>query len=89
VAGAPRHDGTTGIVTFVGGGTAAISLDSTGLSGDTAEFFGIFRNDMPQITRIQLDASGDGSWAIDMIEYGLIPVSVEGRAWGSIKALYE
>lgn len=61
------HTGTTGIVTFVGGATAAI--DSFEVAG-IAEFYGIFRNDMPRITRLQMDASGDGRWGIDNIEYG-------------------
>ena len=67
------HTGTSGIVTFVGGGTANISFETTGGSGNTAEFFGIYRNDMPRITLVQLDSSGDGRWGIDTIEYGLIP----------------
>jgi hypothetical protein len=66
------HAGTTGIVTFVGGATAIISLDTTGAAGNTAEFYGIFRNDMPKITLVQLDASGDAEWGIDNIEYGVV-----------------
>jgi PEP-CTERM motif len=62
--------GTTGIVTFVGGATAAIGFETTAASGNSAEFFGIFRNDMPAIVRVQLDASGDGLWAVDNLEYG-------------------
>src|SRR5688572_19126795 len=38
------HTGTTGIVTFVGGATAFFSFESTGGGGNSAEFFGIFRN---------------------------------------------
>lgn len=67
------QSGATGTVTFIGGGTAAISLETTGGGGNSAEFFGIFRNDMPQITLVQLDASGDGRWGIDTIEYGVVP----------------
>ena len=63
--------GTTGIVTFVGGGTANISFETTTVSGNSAEFFGIFNNDMPLITRVQLDASGDGLWGVDNLEYGV------------------
>jgi hypothetical protein len=66
--------GTNGIVTFVGGGTANFTLETTGSSGDSAEFAGLFRNDMPQIASVQLDASGDASWGIDTIEYGVVPV---------------
>ena len=67
------HTGTNGIVTFVGGGTANISFETTGAGGNSAEFFGIFRNDMPRITLVQLDSSGDGRWGIDTLEYGLVP----------------
>lgn len=67
------HTGTTGIVTFVGGATAAIvPLETTGSGSNIAEFYGIFRNDMPRITRLQLDANGDGRWGIDNIEYGQV-----------------
>jgi hypothetical protein len=69
------HSGTTGIVTFVGGGTASISFETTGASGNTAEFFGIFRNDMPRIARVQLDAGGDGRWGVDNIKYGVVDMS--------------
>lgn len=65
--------GTGGTITFVGGATQNFSLETTGASGDTAEFFGIWRADMPRITLVQLDASGDGGWGLDNIEYGLIP----------------
>ena len=65
--------GTVGTVTFVGGGTAPISFETTGSGGDVAEFFGIFRNDMPRIVSVALDASGDGTWGIDTIEYGVVP----------------
>jgi hypothetical protein len=67
--------GTDGIVTFVGGGTANVSFETTGSSGNSAEFIGLFRNDMPQIASVQLDASGDASWGIDTIEYGVVVVA--------------
>ena len=81
------HTGTTGIVTFVGGGTADISLGATALSGNSAEFFGIFRNDMPQITLVQLDASGDRSWGIDTIEYSPEPGTLGLLLMGSLALL--
>lgn len=67
------QSGTSAIVTFVGGATASFSLETTGAAGDTAEFFGIYRNDLPRITKIQFDASGDGRWGLDSIQYGRIP----------------
>jgi len=62
--------GTSGVVTFEDGTSVNISLETTGTGGDTAEFFGIFRNDMPPIVRLELNASGDGRWGIDTLEYG-------------------
>lgn len=70
--------GTVGIVTFVGGATAPIGFETTLAGGNSAEFFGIFRNDMPLITKVQLDASGDGLWAVDNLEYGGTPVPEPG-----------
>ena len=64
---------TSILLNFLGGGTETIAIDSTGASGDTAEFAGIFRNDQPRIVSVQLDADGDGTWGIDQIEYGTIP----------------
>ncbi len=64
------HTAVSGIVTFEGGGTNGFSIETTGTGGNSAEFFGIFRNDQPRITRVQMDASGDGEWAIDNIRYG-------------------
>jgi PEP-CTERM motif len=62
--------GTTGIITFVGGATANFSFGTTPSDGDSAQFYGIFDNNLPQITKIQFDASGDGIWGIDNIEFG-------------------
>ncbi len=63
--------GTTVVVTFVGGSTVKSSFETTATSGNSAEFYGIFRNDQPRIVKVQLDASGDGEWGIDNIEYGV------------------
>ncbi len=67
------HSGTTVVVTFLGGTTQNFLLDTTGASQDSAEFAGFYRNDQPRITLVQFDASGDGQWGIDNIEYGIIP----------------
>jgi hypothetical protein len=67
------HTGMDVTITFVGGGTASTHLETTGGSGDSAEFFGAYRNDQPRMTRLQLDASGDGRWGIDNLRYGLVP----------------
>lgn len=64
------QNGTTGIVLFVGGATEPIEFETTATGGDSAEFVGIFRNDMPRIAKVLLDGSGDGRWAVDTLEYG-------------------
>jgi hypothetical protein len=72
------QNGMTVIVTFVGGATTTFTLETTAGLGDSAEFFGIYRNDLPRITRIQFDASVDGTWGLDNLEYGRVsePASV-------------
>ena len=72
---------TSIIVTFVGGSTDTFLLETTGAGGDSAEFVGIFRNDQPQITRIQFDAAGDASWGIDNLEYGVTAVPLPAAVW--------
>ena len=57
-------------VFFVGGGSAVFALETTNVGGDSAEFWGIYRNDMPQITGVRFDATGDGRWGLDNIQYG-------------------
>lgn len=64
------HTGTSGIITFVDDTSRSFSLDSTAGSGNSAEFFGIFRNDQPKIRKIEMNASGDGRWGLDHIEFG-------------------
>ncbi|MBX3387949.1 MAG: hypothetical protein KF691_00695 [Phycisphaeraceae bacterium] len=63
------HAGTTIYVDFSGGGTVQFSIETTGSGGVTGEFVGIWRNDMPRIIRLRLDASGDGSWGVDDIQW--------------------
>ena len=66
--------GTTGVITFVGGATQNFSLDTTGSGANLEEFVGIWRNNLPKITLVSMDASGDGRWGIDTIEYGSLAV---------------
>lgn len=68
------HTGTLAVVLYVGGATEQFFLDGTNVGGNSAEFFALYRNDMPQIVRVQLDSSGDNIWAIDNIEYGAVPL---------------
>ncbi|MFB8792178.1 MAG: hypothetical protein U7123_25860 [Potamolinea sp.] len=63
---------TGGFVEFVNNTKVPISFETTAGTGNSAEFFGIFRNNMPRIKRVLLDASGDGLWGIDNIEYGVV-----------------
>jgi hypothetical protein len=67
---------TTITVMFVDNTTASFTIETTGASGDTAEFVALYRNDQPQIRLVRLDASGDGEWGIDTIEYGGMPAPV-------------
>jgi hypothetical protein len=64
----------TCIVTFVGDDTESYNPNATGSSGDTAQFVGFFRNDMPKINKVEFSSGGDNLWGIDNIEYGAVPV---------------
>ncbi len=77
------QSGTNILVTYVGGGTGNFSIETTSFGGDSAEFVGFYRNDMPRIQRIQLDASGDGLWGVDNIEYGVLDVECPADLDGS------
>ncbi|MBN2377388.1 MAG: hypothetical protein JXD22_13375 [Sedimentisphaerales bacterium] len=66
------HAGTTVYVDFIEGPSVSFSVETTNTSGTSAEFIGIFHNDMPMISKVRLDASGDGEWGIDTIRYGVV-----------------
>jgi hypothetical protein len=66
------QDTTAVVVTFVDGTTTSFTLDPTGGNGDSAEFFGLYRNDQPRIVRVDFNANGDGRWGLDNIEFGRI-----------------
>jgi hypothetical protein len=56
---------------FEGGATQNFQVETTLASGDVAEFVGIWRNDMPKITAVRINAyNGDGTWGVDNLEYG-------------------
>jgi hypothetical protein len=69
------HDINTFVtVEFVGGASDNITLDTTLFGGDSAEFFGIFRNDQPRISRVKFDVTkGDNAWGVDDLRYGILP----------------
>lgn len=67
--------GATWRVVHVGGSTASFSIESTGSSGDSAEFWGVWRNDMPRIRQLIFSGTsgGDGEWGLDDLTYGAVP----------------
>jgi hypothetical protein len=68
--------GGTVTVTFVGGGTVPLAIDGTLISGNSAEFYGIYRNDQPAITGLSFSVGGSGGWGVDNIEFGVVPEPV-------------
>jgi hypothetical protein len=60
---------------FSNGSTMNFFSDDTLTFGDSAEFLGFFRNDLPQISKLRLRLSGD-LYGIDNIEYGIVPEDV-------------
>ena len=61
--------GTSCIVVLTSGESFTVTLDTTSYSGNTAEFFGLYLTD-DLIAQVLFDASGDGWWGIDNIQYG-------------------
>jgi hypothetical protein len=55
--------------------TDSIALAATATSGNSAEFWGVYRNDAPQITEVRILAGngGDGEHGVDNIEFGVVP----------------
>lgn len=67
--------GATLRVTLTDNSTFSFGLDTTGSSGDSAEFWGVWRNDAAAISKVEFLATngGDGEWGLDNIEYGAVP----------------
>lgn len=62
------------LITFEDQTTATVSLETTGSGGLTAEFWGIYRNDMPRIAVVRYaPGGGDGEVGLDNIEFGPVP----------------
>jgi hypothetical protein len=61
------HTTTRFVVHFTDGTTSSFSVETTGSGGFAGEFVGVWRNDRPPIVRVQMDATGDGTWGIDDI----------------------
>jgi hypothetical protein len=66
-------------VTFLDGTTTNFFPDDTLAVGDSAEFLGFYRNDLPPITGVRLNLSGD-AYGLDNLEYGVAPPS-ETSQW--------
>jgi hypothetical protein len=62
------HAGVSSTITTVGG--TALSFDGTAAGGASGEFFGIVSSGA-LISTIAMDASGDGLWGVDNIEFGV------------------
>lgn len=61
-------------LTFEDTTTSTVLLDTTSSGGDSAEFWGIYRNDMPRIAQIRFaPGGGDGEVGLDNLEYGVVP----------------
>lgn len=67
------HTGGSMRVTYTDNVVETFTLDATGSGTNVWEFWGIYRNDMPQILKIQFDVGGDGEWGIDNLEFGPVP----------------
>lgn len=67
--------GATIMATLADDSTISFSWDSTLASGNSAEFWGLWRNDAAQIAKIEFKATsgGDGEWGLDNLEYGAVP----------------
>jgi hypothetical protein len=61
------------VLTFVGGDTFLYGLtDATLTTGNSAEFLGFYRNDLPRITNVRFELGGT-IYGIDNLEYGIVP----------------
>lgn len=66
------HTASSVQVVFADNRYTSYALDTTGAGGNSAEFWGVFRNDMPRIKQIYIDPSGAAGWGLDDIQYGVI-----------------
>lgn len=67
--------GATVRATLTDNSTISFSWDATGSSGNSAEFWGLWRNDAAAISKVEFVATngGDGEWGLDNLEYGAVP----------------
>jgi len=64
---------TSIIVTLSDDTTINTNIETTGTGGQSGEFWGVWRNDELPIKRIEMDATGDGTWGVDDLRYGVVP----------------
>lgn len=65
--------GATVRVTYSDASTQNFSLETTGSGGQSGEFWGLVAENGLNIAKVEFDASGDGGWGLDNIEYGVVP----------------
>lgn len=63
------HTGGSIRLTFDNADVESFSLDATGGTGDSAEFWGFVVDDGRNITKLEFNVAGDSSWGLDNIEY--------------------
>jgi hypothetical protein len=63
------HTGGTIRVTFDNSDVESFSLEGTGGSGNSAEFWGLVSNDGRNFSMLEFNVSGDNSWGLDNLEY--------------------
>ncbi|MFO0834988.1 MAG: GC-type dockerin domain-anchored protein [Phycisphaerales bacterium] len=63
------HSGTTLVVHHSDGTTSTFSIETTTTGGVSGEFVGVWRNGRAPIVRVEMDATGDGTWGIDDIQW--------------------
>lgn len=78
------HGATSVQLTFLSGATASLTLGSTGSDGDTAKFFGIIPSGMGPIVSARFDASGDGTWGLDNLQYGRVSAPDTGGTFALV-----
>jgi hypothetical protein len=63
------HTGGTLRVTFDNADIQNFSLEGTGGTGNSAEFWGLVVDDGRKISKLEFTVGGDNSWGLDNIEY--------------------
>ena len=67
------HGSGTIRVTYTDTTTETFVTEGTGAGGDSGEFWGLVSENDLFITKVEFDVSGDRSWGLDNLEYGVVP----------------